>query len=361
MIASLVIFRPLLLTSAMPEVAEARGVSTHRVEIVFLLVMALTTSMTVPVVGALLMFSLMIGPAPRPPVVHRRPGLAITVSVAFGLVTVWIGIAVSYETNWPLGLLRRRARRGVLLVGRAWAALRGRRVPRAAPRRQPSPAPASACPLSAPAPCQRLASAPTGPSAPRTPRHSLTALRCAVIILNENENQFHARRNMSLDVAPELLDQATRGEVDEGAFVDTVRVSLPYAYELIASLTARLRASVLPFADNEVPPASRGRARPAAPRPGQRRDPRQSGASLRRAARVPELPPGRRLPARTPTPPSTRASPRRAPRSSTSRPSCATADRRSAGRRRARARPSRAAAGPLRDNGRRTTGRHRRA
>ena len=61
---------------------------------------------------------------------------------------------------------------------------------------------------------------------------------------------------MSLDVAPELLEQATRGEVDEGAFVDTVRMSLPYAYELIASLTARLRAGVLPFADNEVPPAS---------------------------------------------------------------------------------------------------------
>jgi len=51
-IAIAVVFRPLLLSSAMPDVAEARGVSTQRIEIVFLLIMALTTSMTVPVVGA---------------------------------------------------------------------------------------------------------------------------------------------------------------------------------------------------------------------------------------------------------------------------------------------------------------------
>src|SRR6201994_4189366 len=46
-----VAFRPLMLTSALPEVAEASGISTRRVEIYFLLVMALAASMTVPVVG----------------------------------------------------------------------------------------------------------------------------------------------------------------------------------------------------------------------------------------------------------------------------------------------------------------------
>ena len=56
--AIVVMFRPLMLSSALPEVAEARGVSARRMELAFLLVMALVTSMTVPVVGALLMFSL---------------------------------------------------------------------------------------------------------------------------------------------------------------------------------------------------------------------------------------------------------------------------------------------------------------
>ncbi len=77
-----VAFRPLMLTSALPEVAEARGVSNRRVDLYFLIVMALATSMTVPVVGALLMFSLMIGPAAAARSVTARPGTALTLSVA---------------------------------------------------------------------------------------------------------------------------------------------------------------------------------------------------------------------------------------------------------------------------------------
>jgi len=98
-----VAFRPLMLTSALPEVAEARGISTRRADIFFLLVMALATSMTVPVVGALLMFSLMIGPPAAARSVTARPGVALALSVVIALATVWISIALSYRTNWPLG------------------------------------------------------------------------------------------------------------------------------------------------------------------------------------------------------------------------------------------------------------------
>lgn len=59
---------------------------------------------------------------------------------------------------------------------------------------------------------------------------------------------------MSLDVSPDLLEQARRGEVSETAFVATVRTSLPYAYDLIASLAAGLSRDDVPFADNQVPP-----------------------------------------------------------------------------------------------------------
>ena len=96
-------FRPLMLTSALPEVAAARGVSTRGAELYFLVVMALATSMTVPVVGALLMFSLMIGPAAAARSVTARPGVAMTLSVVIALATVWLSIALSYQTNWPLG------------------------------------------------------------------------------------------------------------------------------------------------------------------------------------------------------------------------------------------------------------------
>lgn len=61
---------------------------------------------------------------------------------------------------------------------------------------------------------------------------------------------------MSLDVPPTLLRQAEQGEVDEAAFVDTVRRSLPYAYDLVGRLAAELRSGTDDFADNQVPPAS---------------------------------------------------------------------------------------------------------
>jgi hypothetical protein len=61
---------------------------------------------------------------------------------------------------------------------------------------------------------------------------------------------------MSLDVSPELLAEAEWGEVDEAAFVETVRTSLPYAYRMIADLTRTLETTTGPFADNTVPPAS---------------------------------------------------------------------------------------------------------
>jgi hypothetical protein len=61
---------------------------------------------------------------------------------------------------------------------------------------------------------------------------------------------------VSLDVSPELLLSAEQGPVDEAAFVDCVRTSLPYAWETISLLVAEHAAggSDRPFADNRVPP-----------------------------------------------------------------------------------------------------------
>jgi zinc/manganese transport system permease protein len=122
-VAIIVMFRPLMLASAMPEVAEARGVSPRRMELGFLLVMALATSMTVPVVGALLMFSLMIGPAAAARSLTARPMLAMALSVVIALITVWIGIAVSYQSNWPLGFFVGIIGAAFFLLARAYAAI----------------------------------------------------------------------------------------------------------------------------------------------------------------------------------------------------------------------------------------------
>ena len=66
---------------------------------------------------------------------------------------------------------------------------------------------------------------------------------------------------MSLAVPSVLLDRAQRGEVDDAAFLDCVRASLPYAWDLITGLITDLEADGGEFADNRVPPpdeAARG-------------------------------------------------------------------------------------------------------
>ncbi|MFC9973826.1 SCO5389 family protein [Spirillospora sp. NPDC050679] len=59
---------------------------------------------------------------------------------------------------------------------------------------------------------------------------------------------------MSLSVDAALLDQARRGPVDDAAFVACVRESLPYAWQVVSEVVARMRATDTGFADNQTPP-----------------------------------------------------------------------------------------------------------
>ncbi len=131
-LAVAVLYRPLMLSSVMPEVGEARGISSFRMEMLFLAILALATTMTVPVVGTLLIFSLMIGAPAAARSFTDRPPLAMGLSVAIALLIVWIAIAASYETNYPVGFFVGTASALSYTIGRLWTAVRSRR------RAQPS-------------------------------------------------------------------------------------------------------------------------------------------------------------------------------------------------------------------------------
>jgi zinc/manganese transport system permease protein len=118
------VYRPLMLSSVLAEAGEARGVSAFRMEICFLVVVALATTMTVPVVGTLLIFSLMIGAPAAARSFTDRPWLAIVLSIGIALAIVWSAIALSYTTNYPVGLFVGTAAAVCYAVGRAWAAPR---------------------------------------------------------------------------------------------------------------------------------------------------------------------------------------------------------------------------------------------
>jgi zinc/manganese transport system permease protein len=88
------------------------------------MVLALVTTMTVPVVGTLLIFSLMIGPPAATRSFTDRPSRAIALSVAIALISVWTAIACSYETNYRVGFFVGSISAASYAIGRTWAAVR---------------------------------------------------------------------------------------------------------------------------------------------------------------------------------------------------------------------------------------------
>ena len=115
-------YRRLLLSSVAPEVAEARGVKARYMDLAFLVVVALATTMAVPVVGSLLIFSLLIGPAAAARAFTSRPPVALGLSVILAVMTVWVAIAASFETDLPVGFFVGAASASAYAVSRAWTA-----------------------------------------------------------------------------------------------------------------------------------------------------------------------------------------------------------------------------------------------
>jgi zinc/manganese transport system permease protein len=84
--------------------------------------------MALPVVGALLIFSLMIGPPAAARSLTSRPLPALLASVLIALAVVWASIAAAYDTNWPVGFFVGTLGAACYAAGRGWAALRHRRA-----------------------------------------------------------------------------------------------------------------------------------------------------------------------------------------------------------------------------------------
>jgi zinc/manganese transport system permease protein len=122
-LAVALMFRPLLLSSVSSDLAAARGISGRRMELWFLMVLAFATSMALPVVGALLVFSLMVGPAAAARALTDRPVAALLLSVGLALLTVWVSIGLSYTTNWPVGFFVGSIGALSYGLGRVWGRL----------------------------------------------------------------------------------------------------------------------------------------------------------------------------------------------------------------------------------------------
>ncbi|MBD5635325.1 MAG: metal ABC transporter permease [Candidatus Eremiobacteraeota bacterium] len=97
------IARPLLFATVARDAARSSGVPVVALDFAFLFIVALAAAVTVPIVGTLLVFSLTIGPAAAATRVTAQPAAALALSLLLGTTSVCIGVALAYETDWPVG------------------------------------------------------------------------------------------------------------------------------------------------------------------------------------------------------------------------------------------------------------------
>ncbi|GHO46804.1 metal ABC transporter permease [Ktedonospora formicarum] len=96
------LFRPLLFSSCDPEVAHTRGVPVRLLGILFLIIVAITISISVQVVGILLIFTLLVGPAATAMRIVHSPGKTLILSIALSIAYTWLAIFLAANTLLPV-------------------------------------------------------------------------------------------------------------------------------------------------------------------------------------------------------------------------------------------------------------------
>ncbi|HET9074394.1 MAG TPA: metal ABC transporter permease [Solirubrobacteraceae bacterium] len=131
----LVLYRPLLLASASPELAAARGLRVGRLGLAYLLALVIAVALAALSVGTILSTALMVGPAATALKLSARPGRAIALAGAIGVAAVWLGLVLAYDSyawpplhhGWPASFFIVALILGAYLAASAWAA-RGERA-----------------------------------------------------------------------------------------------------------------------------------------------------------------------------------------------------------------------------------------
>lgn len=97
--AMAVLYRPLLFASVDPDVADARGVPTRLVGVLFLFVLAITVTEAAQIVGTLLVLSLAITPAAAAQRLSSRPAVVTALSITFAVIAADGGLLASLQSN----------------------------------------------------------------------------------------------------------------------------------------------------------------------------------------------------------------------------------------------------------------------
>ncbi|MFF7602656.1 metal ABC transporter permease [Streptomyces mirabilis] len=97
-----VIWRPLAFASSDPDVAEARGVPVHTLSVAFMIVLGLAVALSVQIVGALLVLTLVVTPAAAAARITASPVLLPLLSVVFAVASIEGGILLALGSSIPI-------------------------------------------------------------------------------------------------------------------------------------------------------------------------------------------------------------------------------------------------------------------
>lgn len=96
------VYRPLLLAGLHPDLARAQRVNARLVGWVFLAALAIAVALTSIAIGAILSTAVLVGPAATAVRLTRRPGLAMLWAALLGVLAMWLGVLLSYDSyTWP--------------------------------------------------------------------------------------------------------------------------------------------------------------------------------------------------------------------------------------------------------------------
>ncbi|HEY6335669.1 MAG TPA: metal ABC transporter permease [Alphaproteobacteria bacterium] len=101
LLALAAISRPLLFATLEPELAAAKGVSLRLVSVLFLAIVAVAVAEAAQVVGVLLVFALMVGPAAASLNLTSRLHWGVGLAMLLALLETWLGIALAYISDAP--------------------------------------------------------------------------------------------------------------------------------------------------------------------------------------------------------------------------------------------------------------------
>jgi zinc/manganese transport system permease protein len=121
-----VIGRPLLFASVDADVARAQGTPTGALAVVFLLLLAATAAEVGQITGALLVFALLVLPPATAQALSPRPAISLALSVAIGLLTVWVAVFVAYYSRYPVGFWLTTVGFGIYVAARSCVAVAAR-------------------------------------------------------------------------------------------------------------------------------------------------------------------------------------------------------------------------------------------